>query len=345
MWEAHWAATCWERITCEQNELEEETDAEETHHSVSSLRHYNIVPLIGGLALCGIIACWASGGFETQMPRIHSGFGSMISRALDLTAAEKMIHKYQGLIKELDVDVLQCTEGIEKLEELENPYVINVMLTAVGPRAKACSLAGYDVHKNIPTLKTKVCVIHCGEDDCPASLSFMQQHKEQMKHVCGSIIYLQGGAKCFLQSGLLQTDSQKCSSIVEPHALGEFKSLAEELEIKSLPCNGVMLEEISRLEKPFIINMMISALGERADACSLSDEVVHANAADDTAHGLRDILWRGSLSFRIVFLGEESRHTAQILQEHPFLARWGALLFETEGSSQKHRSMLKARGW
>merc|ERR1719401_351578 len=106
-----------------------------------------------------------------------------------------MIEKWDGLIKELDVEVLQCEEGIDKLSSFstsESPYIINAMLWAVGARAAACSLKDYTVHKHAPDTDQDVCIIHCGEENCAASLEFMNNSKADMTDHCGKIIYLQG---------------------------------------------------------------------------------------------------------------------------------------------------------
>mmetsp|Transcript_138988 Transcript_138988/g.255609 ORF Transcript_138988/g.255609 Transcript_138988/m.255609 type:complete len:342 (+) Transcript_138988:1-1026(+) len=258
----------------EQQEMELEREKREDVPSASFRKPPMAVVLVAITLLVGLLACLMTSHRGTKFLQTHSESGDLISKATEMTPAEKMIEKYQGLITELDVKVLQCQEGIARLQSLKNPYIINAMLTAVGPVADGCSLVDYDVHKSAPANKTEVCVIHCGEEDCPASLSFMQDNKEVMKKNCGSIIYLQGGAKCFVEQGMLQKNSEVCAGIVEPHAAGEFQSLAKKLNIKQAECNSSLMVT----EKPYIVNMMISALGERADACSFSDKVVHATA-------------------------------------------------------------------
>jgi len=128
---------------------------------------------------------------------------------------ESLLEEYSDLISSMDISVFQCDEGVEKLnalqEEDSGPYVVNAMLTAVGPNAEFCSLANFNVNKDPPKTDEKVCIVHCGEDHCGASLQFINDHQEDLSNHCEDIMYFQGGAKCFVEKGVELSNVTACA--------------------------------------------------------------------------------------------------------------------------------------
>lgn len=189
--------------------------------------------------------------------------------------------EYKSLISELGVEVLQCEEGLKKLKSFSpsasNYYIVNAMLTAVGPPAGGCNLTEYAVHKRPPPVKADTCFVHCGEENCPASLSFLAQNKVIMKQNCGSIAYLQGGARCFLENAVPLADADACAGFVLPHDPKELNALVKDMAIKEVTCDEAPMT-ISQLKNAHFINAMISVFGDKADSCSLAGKSVSSHA-------------------------------------------------------------------
>jgi len=133
---------------------------------------------------------------------------------------EALVAKYADLISSLNITVLDCPESLDKLMLLKDAkpsvYMVNAMLEtyAVGERAMACNLVDYDVHQDSPTSEQKTCVVHCGEPGCGAALNFVDKNQDNIGTYCEEMFYLQGGAKCWVESGLHLANATACGEIV-----------------------------------------------------------------------------------------------------------------------------------
>lgn len=202
--------------------------------------------------------------------------------------ADRMIQQNQGIIKALDMTILQCDEGIrwldDQLDAGQQPYVVNAMLTFVGERAASCNLnkEGLAVHQHLPTEHQDVCVFHCGESWCGASLTYMTNSQANIKSKCGKVVYLQAGALCFVEKVQPLQDIEKCSGIVQPHKPGELAAFARDVGAQFVPCDKVE-EELSTWkggeESYYIWNTMSPVFGSAGGACDLE----HAHAAAPTS--------------------------------------------------------------
>jgi len=198
--------------------------------------------------------------------------------------ATALLKRYHDLISELNITVLQCTEGIERLSSIldDTPYVINAMISAIGGKAVSCNLnkTGVTIHTVAPATDHDVCVVYCGESDCPAALSFASHNKKELGAHCNTLLYLQGGSLCFLERHVPVNNHKKCLSIVAPHQPEEFTSLAKELGLEELQCNESVakLTELTESSNPYyVINAMLPVFGEKADACSLAGVTVKSD--------------------------------------------------------------------
>lgn len=243
------------------------------------------------LALCVIVPALSTGGANC-VDEDGTDFAMLlqartISRMLDprKAAADALLEKYQKLIAELNMTVLQCTEGIERLNNILDsaPYVINAMVSAIGDKALSCSLnkSGLPIHTDAPSTDQDICVVYCGESDCAAALSFVSKNKNAMGTHCDSLLYLQGGSLCFLEHQEPVNDHDKCLSIVAPHQPKEFASLAKELGLEELQCDESVakVEELTTSSNSYyVINAMLPVFGAEADACSLAGIDVKSDA-------------------------------------------------------------------
>jgi len=181
-------------------------------------RSRNLVAFVAALTLLctvtrsAVPSVPAKADASLEVVRLHAG-----------KTAKELLEEHAELISSLDMTVLQCDDGVEKLNTVgaigdngagPGVYIINAMLTAVGERADACSISGGNVHKDPPQSEQQICFVHCGEPECGAALDFVDTHQKEIAQYCAERVYLQGGAKCFVESGLPQKDSAGCAEIV-----------------------------------------------------------------------------------------------------------------------------------
>eukprot|EP00747_Dinoflagellata_sp_TGD_P169429 gnl/TRDRNA2_/TRDRNA2_198399_c0_seq1.p1 gnl/TRDRNA2_/TRDRNA2_198399_c0~~gnl/TRDRNA2_/TRDRNA2_198399_c0_seq1.p1 ORF type:complete len:368 (-),score=72.07 gnl/TRDRNA2_/TRDRNA2_198399_c0_seq1:139-1242(-) len=244
---------------------------------------------IAGLVsiLVGLVVRSTVSGVTTQsQPMYNSAHLSeaIVSRDEEaMSDAQKMVAKYSSVIDELSAHVVQCDDQVQQLKSLK-PYVINAMVSAVGETAKACDLVDYDVHHDPPTAPVSTCAVHCGEDDCPVSLIFMKKHKETLKKNCGGIIYMQGGALCWVNRDLSLKNRTECALLTEGKSLYQYKKFADEIGIQEIECGKPgWTYKLNNLKSPYIWNTMIGVFGTAGDSCSPSTEIftqgsVHGSA-------------------------------------------------------------------
>merc|ERR1712012_1228118 len=117
-------------------------------------------------------------------------------------------------------------------------HLVNAMVPFVGPKAMGCNLnkQGLSVHVHPPTAWVDTCVFHCGESDCPAALIYMTRAKEKIQNNCGNVVYLQGGALCFLEQGEPLHNFEECQGIVEPHKPGGLAGFLRDVHADEISC-------------------------------------------------------------------------------------------------------------
>lgn len=202
--------------------------------------------------------------------------------------ADAMIEHFQPLIQELDLTIKQCEEGIDWLNDAigrsAQLWAINAMVPFVGQKAKGCNLdkEGLVMQEHPPSEHQETCVLYCGEMDCNAALTYMSRAKAKLKAQCHNIVYLQGGALCFVEKEEPLQDRLQCQSLVQPAPPGGLASFLREAHIQSVSCNSAKgtVESLQSGEKSFYIwNTMVPVFGEDAEACNLrGDYKVHGEA-------------------------------------------------------------------
>jgi len=189
--------------------------------------------------------------------------------------ADNMIKRFKNIIEELEVEIMQCEESIEWLNKpvSQNAYIVNAMIPFVGKKAMSCHLADHTVHLHPPQHDEETCVFYCGEMDCPAALTYMSNTKEKLSK-CGNVLYLQGGALCFVENKVPLQQPEHCSQIVKPHKPNEMEAFLKELEVRKVSCKEAPTE-LSRLKegtKSYVIwNTMIPIFDQAAASCNLVD--------------------------------------------------------------------------
>jgi len=201
---------------------------------------------------------------------------------------EAMKRRFQQTIDELNMTILQCEEGIDWLNERLNAsaelYDVNAMVAFVGSRARGCNLnkQGLTVHVEPPSTKMDICVFHCGEMDCSAALILMKRNKKKIKENCGKVVYLQGGALCFVEKGEPLQNFEECQGIVQPHKPGVLAEFTRDVKADKISCDlaDAKLSEIKRISDGslYVWNAMVPVFGAQAHACDISGVTTHGTA-------------------------------------------------------------------
>lgn len=199
-----------------------------------------------------------------------------------------MKHKFKGIINELNVRILQCDEGIAWLNDeivalAEDLHVINAMVPFVGAKAKGCNLKkeGLKVHLHVPSTMKDTCALYCGELDCGAALTYMSHAKDNIKKHCRNVVYLQGGALCFVEKQEPLHNFAECEGIVQPHKPGGLSDFIKDMNADRISCDQAD-SEITKLKSAsgshYVWNTMIPVFGARAKVCDLAGVTVHSDA-------------------------------------------------------------------
>eukprot|EP00747_Dinoflagellata_sp_TGD_P034969 gnl/TRDRNA2_/TRDRNA2_137575_c0_seq2.p1 gnl/TRDRNA2_/TRDRNA2_137575_c0~~gnl/TRDRNA2_/TRDRNA2_137575_c0_seq2.p1 ORF type:complete len:369 (-),score=49.23 gnl/TRDRNA2_/TRDRNA2_137575_c0_seq2:93-1199(-) len=189
----------------------------------------------------------------------------------DLSKPERMRKRVTDY---LNLEVLDCADGIQRMDQMHEPYFINVMLTTIGTQAKACSIQDTRTQGRAPHehdgrrgRSENWCVIYSGDEGCPAAWVFMKHSKHELKKNCDHIVYLKAGARCLLENKLPLEDRDKCSNLVVPHTFAEFSQVSKKLNMVNIQCKDFETK-MKTLDEPFVINAMYSGFGKHALGCN-----------------------------------------------------------------------------